>query len=76
MKRDTREAIAMPAAILIVLLMAYGMIKLLSSLPPTDLPESVLVGMLIIAFIGVPMFFGTLIAVVALCMWASSGDNK
>lgn len=76
MKRDTREAIAMPPAILIVLLMAYGMVKGISAMPSGASHESIFGGVLLIAFIGVPVFFGTIMAVVALCIWSSSGDNE
>ncbi len=76
MNRDTKEMIGFPAGMLLVILAAYGFIKLISHLPSSNTDEGILGGMLVIGFIGVPLFFGVIIAIVALCMWMSTTDNK
>lgn len=75
MSTGTKELIGFPACMLIVIFGAYGLIKLLMALPPASSPESILGGLLLIAFIAVPVFFGILAAIVAICMWMATDDN-
>jgi hypothetical protein len=74
-KRDTKEAIAFPSAIFVAILCAYGLIKLIKSLPAATSDEAIFGGMIILAGLGVPFFFGCMIAIVALCMWLSTEDR-
>lgn len=76
MKKDTKELIGFPATMLIAILGAYGFIKLIASLPMAKTPEDILGGMLLIGFLGVPLFFGIIIAIIALCMWMSSDSSS
>jgi hypothetical protein len=76
MTSGAKEAVGFPACMLIVILAVYGLIKLLMALPSSASAEGILGGMLMIGFIAVPLFFGTIIAVVAICMWMATTDNK
>lgn len=76
MKRDTKDAIATPVVLLLVIGFAYGIIKLIKSLPVGSSDETVFAGVLIMVFIGVPLFFLTLMAIVALAIWASTEDKQ
>lgn len=76
MNKDTKEIIGFPAGLLLVIFACYGLLKLLMSLPSAATAEGVLGGMLIIGFIGVPLFFGTLFCLVAICLWMSTSDDK
>lgn len=74
MKLD-RDLIGFPACLLIVASCCYALIKLTKSLP-TGSDEAIFASVLIIGGIGAPLFFGTLLAIVALCMWMATGDRK
>lgn len=74
MKRDTREFIGLPGALLMALLCAYGLLKLIKSLPAASSDEAIFGSVLILVFIGVPLFFGWLLAIVAICMWMTEGE--
>lgn len=76
MKRDTKEAIGFPLMMIVTLGCCYLLIKLISSIPPATSDEAVFGGALILAFLGVPLFFGTLIAIVVICAWMSTEDSK
>ncbi len=75
MSKTTKELIGLPACLLLVILATYAFIKLIKSLPSPSTDEGILGGMLLIGFLGVPLFFGTLVAIVALCLWVSTTDK-
>lgn len=75
MRTGTKELIGFPACMLIVILGVYGIINMLMALPSPSSAEDWLVGMLIIGFGVLPLFFGILIAVVAVCMWMATSDR-
>jgi hypothetical protein len=60
---------------LVVFACVYTLMKLLQSLP-TGSDEAILAGMMIIGFVGVPVFFGALMAVIGICLWMASGDGR
>lgn len=73
MKRDTKELIGFPACLLIVAVGVYALIKFIKSLPVGS-DEAIFGSILLIGGIGVPIFFGMLAAIVALCMWMATED--